>query len=132
MQNVGGTSYYYYAKDFGSVTATGEGGSDTANLYGSPGNDTLTVSPGTATMLRAGAATSTATDFVNVYGYAVDGGSDTDTATLTGTTGEDKFYGYETHGQLQNITGSTYLYRAEDFDSVTAEGGAGASILCRT
>ncbi len=124
MQNVGGAAYFLYAAGFAEVTAYGNGGvDDVAYLYGSAGNDTLDLNVGASTMTRTGSTTSVANDFPSTYGYA--GTSGTDTATLTGTTGADSFYGRETIAYTRNVGGADYFLYARDFGEVTAYGGGG-------
>ena len=126
MRNVGGTDYFLYAADFSEVTANGNGGADdVAYLYGSSSDDALELSATSSTMTRSGLSTSVANDFANAYGYAGAGG--TDTVTLTGTTGEDRFYGRETLAYMRNVGGSDdYFLYARDFGETTAYGNGGS------
>ncbi len=124
MRNVGGTTdYFLYAASFSQVTANGNGGVDLAYLYGSSGDDTLDLSPSSATMIRSGSTTTVANDFATAYGYAMTGG--TNTATMTGTTGADAFYGRESLAYMRNVGGSDYFLYARDFSEVTANAGGG-------
>ncbi len=126
MRNVGGTPYFLYAGNFGEVTADGNGGDDLAYLYGSASDDTLELGVGSAMMTRSGAATTVANDFATAYGYAGSGG--TDTATLTGTTGADAFYGRESLAYMRNVGGGGYFLYVRDFSEVTANGNSGDDV----
>ena len=124
MRNVGGTTdYFLYAASFSQVTAYGNGGADLAYLYGSSSDDTLELNATSSTMTRAGSTTTVANDFATAYGYAGAGG--TDTATLTGTTGADAFYGRESLAYMRNVGGGDYFLYARDFSEVTANGNGG-------
>ncbi len=126
IRNVGGTTdYFLYAASFSEVTANGNGGvDDVAYLYGSSSDDSLELSPSSSSMIRSGLSTSVANDFANAYGYAGAGG--TDTVTLTGTSGEDRFYGRETLAYMRNVGGSDYFLYARDFGEMTANAGGGS------
>ncbi len=124
MRNVGGSNdYFLYAASFNRVTAYAGGGVDLAYLYGSASDDTLDLSPSSATMTRSGSTTTVANDFATAYGYAGLGG--TDTATLTGSTGADVFYGRESLAYMRNVGGSDYFLYTRDFNEVTANAGGG-------
>jgi hypothetical protein len=78
---------------------------------------------GSASFARAGSATTLANGFSTVLGFASAGG--TDTATITGTTGSDTFWGRETYAKMKDAAGTAYYHYAQDFDQVTANGGGG-------
>ncbi len=122
MRNVGGADYFHYAQGFSEMTANGNGGGDVACLYGSTSDDTLELNVGSATMTRSGSTRSVVDGFANIQGYAIAGG--TDTATLTGTTGSDLFYGKETYAYMKNLVGTPYVLYAAGFSEVTAYGNS--------
>ena len=121
MENDGGVAYSLYADKFSEVTAYGNGGDDTAYLYGSMSDDTLAMSVGLSTMTRSGSTSTIVSDFATVKAYAVEGG--TDTATLTGTTGADTFTGRDDWGILRDSAGTDYYSLVRYFDEVYADAG---------
>ena len=108
-------SYYNYASGFSLASGSASGAGDIAYFYGSNGDDSFTADSSVASMTRIGAATSEASGFEKVYGYAVAGG--TDTATLNGSGGADKFYGYATSGLMTGTSSANYAF---DFGVITA------------
>ena len=78
-----GNAYREYAQGFATVQATSTYATDTAYLFDSPGNNTFTGTPTSATMSLATGKTVVAAGFKTVNAYAEYGG--TDTANLTGT-----------------------------------------------
>ena len=68
-----GAGFSLRAEGFNTIEAFGAGGSDTANLNGSTGDDTYLASPNVGMMASAGVIT-TATNFRYITAYAVDGG----------------------------------------------------------
>ncbi len=115
-------SFYFYTRGFDTVAADSPGSSTTyAYLHDSPGLDTLTASPTSATMNRAaGWSDATATGFKRVYARSTRGGDDV--AELTGaTTGGNRLRAYPTYSTLTDTSRSFYHY-ARGFRSVTATG----------
>ena len=109
------------ANGFDHVTGhAGAGGTDTANLYDSAGNDAFSAWPTTATFSGTGFA-NTAASFGRVNAYASAGN---DVADLYDSSGNDTFYGLPTSGYL---TGAGFLNYANGFDHVTGHAGAGGT-----
>jgi len=102
---------------FETIGGVGSAG-DTAKLYASGGNDSLTADPQSATMTGPGFA-NTAAGFSAVHGYGWGG---FDTAELTGSAGDDRYFGSNIDGIL---TGSGFFNRAKGFDIVSADGHGG-------
>jgi len=116
-----------FAHDFDTVTAVAFGGApDTARLFGSDLDDTLTVSPGMATMERTGSSTTVANGYATVHSYALAG--DNDEATMHGTDLADRFFSFESYARMQNTAGGFYYQTASGFDTVTGVGGGGADL----
>jgi spore coat protein CotH len=122
--NGNGGAFYNYVKGFDHVTANVAvgGGADTATLYDSPGDDTLNAGQ-THNVLDYHATGTpdpnvTATGFPRVSVYALFGGNDT--ATLTGSSGNDRFTGRETYGNMKGNT-SSFINFAKGFDTLKAD-----------
>jgi len=117
-------AFYNYTKGFDAVTANvaSSGGTDSATLYDSPGDDTLNAGETQAVLdYYATAAPNpnlTAVGFPNVSVYALFGGDDT--ATLTGSSGNDKFTGRETYGRMKGNS-SAFINFAKGFDTLTGD-----------
>ncbi len=115
-------SFYFYARGFDDVTASSPSSVSTyAYLYDSSDVDSLSATPGSATMDRADTwSDTTAAGFKRVYAYSSRGGADT--ATLTGSsTGGNRYRGYPTYSTLTDTARSFYHY-ARGFSTVTAIG----------
>jgi len=106
------------ATGFGQVTLESGGGTDTAQLYDSPGDDTLQATP-TQTILSGSSYRITANFFARVEVYASTGN---DVATLNGSTGEDTFLG---RPLVSWLSGPGFFVRVHRFDWVTANTLAG-------
>jgi hypothetical protein len=119
-----GGAYFFYVKNFGSVTADVSigGGADTAALHDSLGDDTLAADETQATIdhYATGAPNPnlTAIGFPNVRAYAIFGGNDL--ATLMGSAGDDRFTGRETYGRMKG-NGGAFINFAKGFDVLTAD-----------
>ncbi len=80
------TTVQYFDR-FSQLTIAGNGGFDVGVMYDSSGNDTWTASDGLATF--AGASfRNIATGYDQIYAFQYFGGRDT--ATITGSSGNDK------------------------------------------
>jgi subtilisin-like proprotein convertase family protein len=119
-----GGTFVNYVKGFGDVTANVSvgGGADTATLYDSSGNDTLDAGATQNVLDYAATGTPdpnvTAIGFPNVSVYALFGGDDT--ATLTGSSGNDRFTGRETYGRMKGNS-SAFINFAKGFDTLTGD-----------
>jgi hypothetical protein len=122
--NGNGGAFYNYVKNFDHVTANVAvgGGTDSATLYDSPGDDTLNAGEAQAVLDHYATATPdsnlTAIGFPNVSVYALFGGDDT--ATLTGSSGNDKFTGRETYGRMKGNS-IAFINFAKGFDTLTGD-----------
>jgi hypothetical protein len=107
------------------VMATGGGGTDTADLQDSDGNDFLTVNQTDAsfalTPLLADPVDIEIFGFGRINAYAVNGGFDT--ADLSGTDGDDTFLGRRDYGVLSDTAGLDYYNYVRYFDEIFAESG---------
>jgi len=123
----GGTPYTFDPAVVKMIRIDGNGGDDRINIYGGDGKDVLAVEPGLATMDWGGDFVTdlAAVNVPNVYAYGTV--ADGDTATLAGSSADDRIRGKETFTKLEDVTG-TYLFYAQNFDSVTADGISGADI----
>jgi parallel beta-helix repeat protein len=114
--------FYFYARGFDEVTGESLGSASSyAYLYDSPGTDSLSASPLSATMNRAAPwSSTTATGFARIYAYSTLGGNDT--ATLNGSSaGGNQYRGYPTYSTLTDTARSFYHY-TRGFRTVTAVG----------
>ena len=106
----------------------GNGGDDTAYLYGSSGNDTLTgYATSTSVELSTGGSYTVDDDFLHVNTYGEGG---TDTACLYDSTGDDAFVAGPALARMSYASGTTR--QATDFDEVYANasnGGADTATL---
>jgi hypothetical protein len=118
-----GNAYREYEQGFATVQATSTYANDTACLYDSPGNDTFTGTPTSATMRLATGKTVIAAGFKTVNAYSRYGG--TDTASLTGTAGTDTAWLWSTSALMKMSTGNTV--RAWYFAKYNLDGGGGNS-----
>ncbi len=116
------SSYSVEVRNAETITVDGAGGSDTAKLYDSAGNDTFTASPGEGQIDYASGTTISVENFEAIHSYATAGG--TDTAYLSDSTGNDTLYGSATETALY---GSGYYNRAKSFESVTSYATAGGT-----
>ncbi len=134
-------TYDITAEGFETVTAYGGDGSDVANLYDSPGDDTLAASPSRAVFTGPGLNNS-AVGFETVIANSTGG---VDTSTFTDSAGNDRFIvtstsatmsgaGYSlTANQFRRMHGlalsggsdSAYLYDSLRNDTYRADGAQG-------
>ena len=121
---INGVSDVYSMATYSSIVINGDGGTDSLEVYDWTGDDTFAVDPTEATMdWGSDGVDVTGLGFETVKGVAANGG--TDVATLTGTTGADKFYGKATQAYVYDAAGSDYRYTASGFDTVTGVSGGG-------
>jgi hypothetical protein len=106
-----GGGVYSEVSGFGSITATGAGGSTYAYLYSTSGAKIDAVPKGTST-LTAGSLTVTASDFPQIYSVGASDGTD----TITLHSGGNRFVGTPTFSYVTDSTFSsttfTYLFGA--------------------
>jgi hypothetical protein len=115
-------AYREYEQGFTTVQATSTYATDTASLYDSPGSDTFTATPTSATMSLATGKTVIASGFKSVNAYSTYGGADT--ASLTGTAGTDAVWLWSTNVLMKMNTGNTV--RAWHFAKYNLDGGGGS------
>ena len=118
-----------YASGFDYVEAdlTGSGGTDIANLYDSPGDDTLTANETEASLdFYATPGVNdpdlVVIDFDQTYTYATKGG--TDKTILNGSPGDDRFTAKTTYGNMKGPVGAFFNY-ATGFDHVIGDASLG-------
>jgi hypothetical protein len=100
-----------------SVSFDGGEGFDVVSLRDSPGDQTLTVRPDSATLSNlAGGLSVEVAGFEELYAYASAGGSDT--AILYDSPGPDKFKGDPTVAKMYR--GGVFYHRVKFFDAVYA------------
>ncbi len=116
-----GNTYREYVRGFAAVQAISTSTNDTASLYDSPGNDTFTGTPTSATMSLAGGKTVIAAGFKTVNAYSKYGGRDT--ANVAGTAGADTASLWSTNALMKMSTGNTV--RAWYFANYNLDGGGG-------
>jgi 6-phosphogluconolactonase (cycloisomerase 2 family) len=118
------SSFLNYAKNFASVTTDVSGGSglDRMYAYDGAGDDIFLACETQATLDYDSTTTpgvnATAIGFEETNVYAVNGG--TDTATLTGSAGNDKFTARDVYGRMRGNDGA-YIHYAGGFDLVTGD-----------
>jgi len=122
-----GADFYNYAWGFGYVEAdvtsgSAGGGDDRAYLYDSdsPANDTFYGAQDAARMVLQSGVEHKAIAFDTVKAFAAGGGYDE--AFLTGSAGDDRFYGWRTHSYLK---GAAFYNYVQGFDHVDADVTAG-------
>ena len=119
-----GQAFYNRANYFEQVFGVSSlGGNDMARLYDSAGNDTLQASPTSATLSGTGFSNQ-ALSFRYVTAYASTGG---DVAHLTGSSGDDKFYGSGSTARLYDAAMAAYLLDVRSFQNVDVAGGTGTN-----
>ena len=116
-----GTSFAASAADVEIITVYGGGGMDTANLYDSAADDQFRATQLTSIM-SGGGYSNFASDFTNVYAYAVNGGNDT--AKLYDSAGDDVFTAQPGSATL---VGDGFYFYAGQFESVEARSTAGGN-----
>ena len=107
----------YFDAVFGSA---GAGGADTAQLQGSTGDDTLIVSPGSASLTGAGYSIR-ARSFAQIDARGGDGGHDQ--ALLYDSSGNDHFQGSADHAMLTTPDAAASLYGFEYVRASASRGG---------
>lgn len=119
-----GVHYAFDATEVNAIRFIGQGGSDTAVLCTSAGDDTAVV--------RANSATLTGPNYTltaqAVRDIIVINPGGTDTAQLVGSAGDDRFDG---HADYAEMYGLGFYYRVEGFAFVQAYGGAGGNDSAR-
>ena len=124
-----GSAYLNYVKGFSAITVDGISGDDTAYLYDSDGDDSLTASPTSAEMVLnptvGDQVVNTLTAFSEINAIADNGGNDD--STLTGSSSVDKFYGFDDHSYLR-ADDWTYLLHMQGYDSVTSDALTGDDV----
>ncbi len=104
-----------------TIVAYGGGGSDTATLYDSAGNDVLTMSPNAASMAGSvGAYSFTVNGFANIYAYGTSG---YDRAALYDSSSNDVFDSKPTYSRM--YLSGVYTNRVTSFDAVYAYASTG-------
>ncbi len=103
------------------VAIDGGGGSDRAYLYDSPGNDTLSASPGDTKLSGVGFE-HTVTGIHSIYVHATAGGNDT--AYLYDSAGDDRL---AIRPEFTSLRGDDFLSLVYGFDRVNAYGTAGGN-----
>ena len=118
-----GDSYFSYAFGFSLVEAdletAGGAGADLALFYDTAGKDLLMADPSLTSFVLSTGVETRARGFEVVYVHTTGGG---DEATLTGSDGNDYFYGREDESSL---LGSSFFIRTFGFDLVEAYGVSG-------
>jgi uncharacterized repeat protein (TIGR03803 family) len=102
-----GNTYREYEQGFATVQATSTYATDTASLYDSPGSNTFTATPASATMRLATGKTVIASGFKTVNAYAENGTGDTANVTDTNLTGTDSAWLWDTNALMKMNTGNT-------------------------
>ena len=108
----------------GSITVDGGGGTSTARLYDSPGDDTFTGRPGHC-VLQGNGFFLGAVGFRYVFAYATAGGQDT--AVLDDSPGNDVFTADPVR-HYAVLYGAGFYHRVDSFDSVEASSAEGIDI----
>jgi hypothetical protein len=117
-------AFLNYAKNFATVTADASAGSgtDRVYMYDSSGDDILIAGETQATLDYDSTASPgvdvTAIGFGETSAYAVNGG--VDDATLTGSSGNDRFTARDLYGRMQGNAGA-FIHYAEGFAQVTGD-----------
>ncbi|WP_197440559.1 S8 family serine peptidase [Polystyrenella longa] len=115
-----GSGYENYAYGFDSVSGnSSNGGNDQVYMIDSSGDDTLTLSPNSATMTGTGFSNS-ATGFYRIDTYSNQGG--TDTATFNDSSGDDQARAYPTRAYM---IGSGYVNYIRDYEEVIFQSSNG-------
>lgn len=114
-----GAEYYLYASDFDTVSGKATDETDRAYLYGSIADDFLTANQSNATLKGSGFSLS-ANEFLYVNASAKEGGNDT--ATLTGSSGDDSLSSRPTEATL-DMGKRRVLVQAFDRVEVMASSG---------
>ncbi|MBL8829813.1 MAG: hypothetical protein JNM18_22730, partial [Planctomycetaceae bacterium] len=109
-----------YFDSFKTLTVAGNGGLDIAVMYDSPGVDTFTASDTSFRYTRSGVFTNIANGYDRVYAFNYFGGFDT--ATLNGSSGNDKLSSINNYSVL--VTPTT-LQQATGFRTVIVNAGTG-------
>ncbi|MBL8827191.1 MAG: hypothetical protein JNM18_09410, partial [Planctomycetaceae bacterium] len=112
-----------YFDSFKSLTVAGNGGLDIAVMYDSPGIDTFTSSVTSFRYFRTGVFNNIANGYDKVYAFNYFGGFDT--ATLTGSSGNDRLTAV---ANFSVIVTPTTLQQATGFRTVTINAGAGTDV----
>lgn len=111
--------FLHYLVGFSQITLNSGGGSDTASMYDSAGDDIFT-STVSQSRLSGGGFQNIVSGFSRVYAFQYFGGRDT--ATLDGSAGNDSFYGAPAYSVM---TSGTNLRQVTGFSSISANGGSG-------
>lgn len=118
-----GSGWSNTANGFDNVYANAnQGGTDTANLYDTSGDDTFVFTSGHAYIVGATGQFNLAENFENVYAFAQNGG--VDTAHVFDSTGNDTFRAYEAYAEM---TGSGKYGQANGWDRVYGRAESGGN-----
>jgi hypothetical protein len=102
-----GNTYREYEQGFATVQATSTYATDTASLFDSPGNDTFTATPVSATMSLATGKTVITSGFRTVGAFSRNGGTDTANLIDSNLSGTDAAWLWDTNALMKMSTGST-------------------------
>ena len=123
LKPAAGDSYSIKVAKFAKVTVDGKGGTDTATLTDSAGEDTFTVTAKDQKASLSGSGFLTeVVAFATITAEAKEGG--TDKAVLTGTDGDDTFK-YEPAAKTGTLTANG-TYEVKAFDDVTVDAVEGS------
>ena len=117
---VNGVQYAFAASQVSTIQFDGRGGSDTAVLAGTTGNETAEVHVGSADMQGCGYRV-TATSVENL---TLEGGAGSDTAVLFDSAGDDTFVATPSQSTL---SGQGFVHRVNGFETARAVATAGGA-----
>jgi hypothetical protein len=117
VATINGTSHVFERSGQTDFLIDGLDGSDQIMIFGTDGNEEVTLQPGSVHLTGPG-YTITA---VHVETIHVDAGTgDNDRVTLNGSTGSNRLYSYADYTTLSDSPRS-YSFRVEGFDAVTVD-----------
>jgi subtilisin-like proprotein convertase family protein len=121
---INGAAYVAYdATTYAGLAVDGLAGNDSLSVHGKSTDETAVLSGKTLQVVEAGVYEMLGMDFENTYAY---GNGGVNTATITGTTGDDNLYGNESSTYLQ-ADSNTILNYVKGFDSVTVDATTGGT-----
>jgi hypothetical protein len=125
--DVTGPDYQVHGISVESIQVVGNGGGgQSAHLYDSAGDDTLTVRPNEGSMVGPGYSNSVS-GFDRIYGYAAGGGTN-DQAHLYDSAGNDTLVGSPAYASM---SGAGYLSYASGFDKTFSYATPGGQDVAR-
>ena len=119
---INGSVSHYDAAVYNAIRIDGRGGNDTITIYGTNQDETVTLQPGSASVVGQ----TYALYVTGVETITVDAGLGSDQVSMTGSSGSNRLYSYADYARLTDSARS-FSYRVEGFEVLTVDVSGGSA-----